>query len=343
MKKFSSIVVFVSFVFFWIIASAAPSGSGYHLIKKIPLEAAAGGRENFDYITVDSAARRVYLSHGTEVKVLDADNFSVVGTITGLKRSRAIAIAPTLGKGFITDAESSNVVVFDTKSLKVTNQIKTYPDTSAMIYDPESRLIFTFNGDSENASVIDPAAERVVKTIDMGGDPEEPVADGKGMIYDNNEEKSDVAAIDTHTLTIKARWPIAPAGGAVALDMDRKNRRLFSSGRKPTTLVMMNADTGKVLQSLPISGGVGGNVFDPETNMLFVSTRDGKIHVFHEDTPDKLSEVETINSEYGAKSMAMDFKTHNLFLSTADFPARTLFHPNPDAISGTFRVLIYGR
>ncbi len=176
----------------------------------------------------------------------------------------------------------------------------------------------------------------------MGGDPEEPVADGQGMIYDNNEEKSDVAAIDTHTL-FKTRWPVAPAGGAVALDMDRKNRRLFSSGRKPTTLVLMNADTGKVLQSLPISGGVGGTLFDPETGMLFVSTRDGKIHVFHEDSPDKLSPVETINSEYGAKSMAMDPKTRNIFLTTADFPAPTPFHPNPDAIVGTFRVLIFGR
>jgi YVTN family beta-propeller protein len=312
-------------------------------MKRIPLGTAPGGREKFDYITVDSTARRMYLSHGTEVKVLDADNFSVVGTITGLKRCRAIAIVPALGKGFITDAESSSVVVFDTKSLKVTNQIKTYPDTSAMIYDPDSKLIYTFIGDSENASVIDPATERVVKTIDMGGDPEEPVADGRGTIYDNNEEKSDVAAIDTHSLSIKSRWPVAPAGGAVALDMDRKNRRLFSSGRKPTTLVLMNADTGRVLQSLPITGGVGGNVFDPETKMLFVSTRDGKIHVFHEDSPDKLSEVETINSEYGAKSMAMDPKTHNLFLTTADFPAPTLFHPNPDATPGTFRVLIFGR
>ena len=316
MKK---ILVCIVVTLVWTIASSSRSVSGYHLIKRIPLGGAAGGRENFDYITVDSASRRVYLSHGTEVKVLDADNFSVVGTITGLKRSRATAIVPTLGKGFITDAESSSVVVFDTKSLTVTNQIRTYPDTSAMIYDPDSKLIFTLNGDSENASVIDPTTERVVKTIDMRGDPEEPVADGRGTIYDNNEEKSDVA------------------------DMDRKNRRLFSSGRKPTTLVLMNADTGKVLQSLPITGGVGGNVFDPETKMLFVSTRDGKIHVFHEDSPDKLSEVETINSEYGAKSMAMDPKTHNLFLTTADFPAPTLFHPNPDATPGTFRVLIFGR
>lgn len=221
-------------VFFKINATSAPFKLGAHRqVRARPrYRAAKGGKEYFDYITVDAAARRVYLSQGAEVKLLDADNLSVVGTIAGLKRCRAVAIVPELGKGFITDAEAGSVVVFDTKSLKVTNQIKSYPDASAMVYDPVSKLIFTFNGDSENASVIDPAKEIVVKTIGMGGDPEAPVADGQGMIYDNNEEKSDVAAIDTHTLTIKARWPVAPAGGAVAIEMDRKNRRAFFEWRK---------------------------------------------------------------------------------------------------------------
>jgi len=312
------------------------------------LGGAPGGGEYFDYVTVDSAARRVYFSHGAEVKVIDADNFSVVGTISGLKRCHGILVLPELGKGFITDGDAAQVVVFDLKSLKKTAEIKTPPDTDSIFYDPASKLIFTFNGDSKNASVIDPVKETVVKTIDLDGGVEQAVADGKGTIYDNNEEKNDVAVIDTKTLTVKARWPVAPAGSPVAMDMDREHRRLFSSGRDPSFLVMMDADSGKVLQSLPISSGVDANIFEPETGWLFVATRAGKLHIFHEDSPDKLTEVETIDTEFGAKTMNIDPKTHNLFLSSADFgppgpPTKKHPHPEKAAIPGTFHVLIYGR
>jgi hypothetical protein len=346
MKKL--LLSLVSFLLLGAIALAAPPGSGYHLLKKIPLGAAPGGGEYFDYVTVDSAARRVYLSHGAEVKVVDADNFSVVGTISGLKRCHGVVVLPELGKGFITDGDAGKVVVFDLKSLKMTAEIKNAPDTDSLVSDPASKLIFTFNGDSKNATVIDPVKETVVKTIDLGGGVEQSVADGKGTIYDNNEEKNDVAVIDTKTLTIKARWPVAPAGSPVAMDMDREHRRLFSSGRDPKFLVVMDADSGKVLQSLPISSGVDANVFDPETGLLFVSTRAGKLHIFHEDSPDKLTEVETIDTEFGAKTMNIDPKTHNLFLVTADFGAPgppTKKHPHPERapVPGTFRLLVYGR
>jgi DNA-binding beta-propeller fold protein YncE len=330
-------------------ALAAPPGSGYHLIKKIPLGAAPGGGEYFDYVTIDSAARRVYLTHGAEIKVLDADNFSVVGTISGLKRCHGILLLPELGKGFITDGDAAKVAVFDLKSLKITGEIKNSPDTDSIVYDPASKLIFTFNGDSKNATVIDPVKETVVKVIDMGGGPEQPVADGKGTIYDNNEEKNDVAVIDTKTLTIKTRWPVAPAGTPVGMAMDREHRRIFSGGRGPQFLVVMDADSGKVLQSLPISSGVDGNVFEPETGLLFVSTRAGKLHIFHEDSPDKLTEVKTITTEFGSKTMNIDPKTHNIFLSTAKFGPKPAgpTKENPEAerkpIPGTFHVLIYGR
>jgi DNA-binding beta-propeller fold protein YncE len=347
MKKISALAVVISFAFFGM-AAALPPAPRYHLIKKIPLPAAPGGGEYFDYITVDATARRVYLSHGTEVKVLDADNFSVLGTITGLKKCHGVVVVPAYGKGFITDGDAETVAVFDMKSLQITGQIKSSPDTDSIVYEPASKLIFTFNGDSKNSTVIDPAKESVVKIIDLQGAPEQPVADGRGMIYDNNQERNEVTAIDAHALTITARWPVAPEGAPVAMDMDRKSRRLFSSGRNPKLLAVVDADNGKVIQTLPISGGADTNVFDPETSMIFVSTRDGKIHVFHEDSPDKLTEIQTIDSEYGAKTMAMDPKTHNLFLTTADFgPAPTTTkehpHPNPVAIPGTFRVLIYGR
>jgi hypothetical protein len=343
------VVVCASFLALGALALASPPAGGYHLLKKIPLAAAPGGGEYFDYITVDSDARRVYVSHGTEVVVLDADKWSVVGTIGGLQRCHGVALVKDLNKGFITDGDGEKVVIFDIKSLKVTGEVKTnQPDTDSLTYDPASKLIFTFNGDSKNSTVIDPLKQTVVKNIDLGGGVEFPVADGKGMIYDNNEEKNDVVAIDTKTLTIKARWPVAPAGTPVAMAMDRQHRRLFSSGRGPQMLVMLDADNGKVLQSFPITAGVDANVFEPETGLLFVSTREGMIHIFHEDSPDKLSEVETVKTEYGAKTMGVDSKTHNLFLSTSDFDppaAPTAKQPNPLARAkpGNFRVLVYGK
>jgi DNA-binding beta-propeller fold protein YncE len=348
MKRSLSLLLLAPLALLGAAAMASPAGPGYHLIKKIPLGAAPGGGEYFDYVTVDSASRRVYLSHGSEVKVLDADNFSVVGTISGLKRCHGVLVLNDLGKGFITDGDAGQVAVFDLKTLKITGAIKNSPDTDSIVYDPVSRLIFTFNGDSRNATVIDPVKESVMKVIDLGGGPEYPVADGLGTIYDDNAEKNDVVAIDTATLKIKARWPVAPAGEPVGMEMDRKHRRLFSAGRNPQFLVLMDADNGKILQSLSISSGVDANIFEPETGLLFISTRAGKLHIFHEDSPDKLTEVETVKTEYGAKTMNIDSKTHNLFLTTADFgPAHAPTKENPEparkAIPGTFRVLIYGR
>src|SRR5467141_4208935 len=241
MKKFILFLSLACFALHGGIALARPAGPDYHLIKKVSLGAAPGGGEYFDYVTVDSAARRVYISHGAEVKVLDADNFSIVGTISGLKRCHGVAVVPELGKGFITDGDAASVVVFDMKSLKKTGEIKSYPDTDAIVYDPASKLIFAFNGDSKNSTVIDPAKETVVKTLDLGGAPEQAVSDGIGIIYDHIAESNEVAVIDTHSLTIKSRWKVAPAREPVAITLDLEHRRLFSAGRGPALLVMMDA------------------------------------------------------------------------------------------------------
>jgi DNA-binding beta-propeller fold protein YncE len=352
MKKFPRlgfIVVGASLLLFGAHIVASAPAVNYHLLKTVSLPPAPGGSEYFDYITVDSAARRVYVSHGTEVVVMNADDYSVVGKIGGLQRCHGVIVIESLGKGYITDGEAMKVVAFDLKTLKVTGEIKTdQPDTDSIIYDPASKHIFTFNGNSHNATVIDPVKETVLKNIDLIGGVEFPAVDGKGMLYDNNEEKNDVVAIDTKTLEVKARWPVAPEGQAVAMAIDAKNRRLFSSGRKPQFMVMMDADNGKVIQSFPITAGVDANVFEPATGMLFVSTREGMIHIFHEDSPDKLSEVGTVKTEYGAKTMQIDQKTHNLFLSTSDFdppaaPTEKQPNPLPRAKPGNFRVLVYGR
>jgi DNA-binding beta-propeller fold protein YncE len=348
-SKFGRLALGLTILVLSACALTVSAQSGYHLIKKVPLAAAPGGREYYDYITVDAAARRIYLTHGAEVQVLDADNWSVVGTISGLQLCHGVLLVPELGKGFITDGEAAKVVIFDIKSLKVTGQVKTeQPDTDTIMYDQASKHVFSFNGDSQNVTVIDPVSEVIVKTVPLGGKVEFPVAGDFGTIYNNNAGTNEVVVIDSRALTIKARWPVAPAGQPVALAIDRKNRRLFSAGRGPQTLVMMDADNGKVIQSFPISAGVDQNIFEPETGLLFVSTREGTIHIFHEDSPDELSLVETVKTEYGARTMALDPKTHNLYLTTSDFdppaaPTEKQPHPLPRAKPGNFRLLIYGR
>jgi YVTN family beta-propeller protein len=329
---------------------AFQSVGGYHLLKKVPLGAAEGGGEYFDYVNFDAATRRVYLSHGTEIEVVDADSGSVVGKITGLKRDHGVALVPELGRGFITDGDAGQAVIFDLKTLKTTGQVRADSDADSVLYDSASKRIFVFNGEPNSCTVIDPAKGTVVATLALGGAPEQAVADGKGMIYDNLEDKNEVIAIDARTLKITARWAVAPAGQPVSIAMDRQHRRLFIAGRNPQLLVVMNADNGKIIgQPFPIGARVDANVYDPQTGLVASATGEGTLHIFHEDSPDKLTAVETVKTEYGAKTMALDPKTHNLWLDTAEFDppgpaaAGEKRAPQPRAKPGTFHYLIYGR
>jgi DNA-binding beta-propeller fold protein YncE len=323
--------------------------AGYHLLKKYSFGAAEGStREYFDYITVDSAARHIYLSHGTEIKVIDADSGSLITNITGLKQSHGVALASEFGRGFITDGAQGKVIIFDLQTFKVTGEAKADKDADSVTYDPFSKRVFVMNGDPHSATVIEAKSGGVVGTIDLGGGPEFAVADGHGTVYVNLEDKSELVVIDSNSLEIKSRWPLAPAGAPTALATDVQHHRLFSAGRDPQMLVVLDSDSGKILQSFPISAGADAAAYESETGLLFVSTREGLVHVFHEDSPDKFSESETIKTEFGAKTMGLDTKTHNLFLDTADFapaPAPTADRPHPPrpAILGTFHVLVYGR
>ena len=344
------IIVIVLCVFcMGVFVLAGPLADAYHLLKKVPLGAAEGGGEYFDYITIDAGARRAYLSHGTEIIVLDVDKNTVIGKVTGLKRDHGVALVPDLGRGFISDGDLAQVIIFDLQTFKKVGEVKADRDADSILYDPASKRIFVFNGQPKTATVIDPAKGAVIATISLGGAPEQAVADGKGMIYDNLEDTNEVIAIDSRTLKIQSRWPVAPAGQPVAIAMDRQNRRLFISGRNPKLLVVMNADNGKIIgQSFPIGDRVDTNVFDPDTRFVASSTREGTIHIFHEDSPDKLSVVETVKTEFGAKTMGLDSKTHNLFVDTSDFeppaaPTAQQPNPQPRAKPGTFRLLIYGR
>jgi YVTN family beta-propeller protein len=328
---------------------ATTANGGYHLLNKYTFGAAEGStREYFDYITVDSSARRVYLSHGTEIRVIDADTGTLIGNIAGLKQDHGVALAHEFGRGFISDGAEGKVVIFDLKTLKRTGETKADKDADCVLYDPASKRVFVMNGDPNSSTVIDAESGTVVGSIALGGGPEFAVTDGKGTVYVNLEDKNEVVAVDSRKLTIKSRWPVAPAGGPTALAIDQEHRRLFSAGRDPQILVVMDADNGHVIQSFPISAGVDAAVYERETGMLFASTREGVIHIFHEDSPDKFSEVETVKTEFGAKTMGLDSKTHHLFVDTADFapaasPTADEPHPRRTAILGTFRVLVYGR
>ena len=324
----------------------APEG-GYHLLNKYNLSAPPGGKEYWDYMTLEPSTHRLYISHNTEVKVVDSESGAELGSIPDLKRVHGIVIVSELGKGYISDGGADEAVVFDPRTLKVTGHIKTGKNPDCIIYDPASKHVFTFNGKSDDASVIDPQNDTVVATVAMGGRPEYAVPDGKGTIFDNIEDKNEVVAIDSRSNTIKAHWPIAPAEEASALDMDVKHHRLFIGGHNKT-LAIMDSDNGKIIQTFPIGSGVDTNIFDPDTGLIFTAVREGILHIFHEDSPNKFSPVENVKTEFGARNAALDRKTHKLFIDTSDFgpapePTAEQPHPAPVPISGTFRLLVYGR
>ena len=325
----------------------APVGN-YHLLHKYTFGAAPGGQEYFDYITFDAASRRAYLSHGTEVLVVNADTGALVGRVSGLKRCHGVALVSDLNRGFITDGAQGKIIIFDLKTLKVIGEVNAANDADGIIYDPASKHVLSFNGDAHSSTVVDPAKGVVVGTIDLPGAPEFAVADGRGTIYNNLEDKNAVAVIDSQSLTVKSTWPVSPGGGPTAIAADLEHRRLFIAGREPAMLVIMDADNGKVIQSFPISAGADADRYDPKSGLIFVSTREGWIHIFHQDSPEHFSEVEKVKTEVGAKTMDFDSKTGRLFVDTAEFapaaaPTAERPHPRPAPIPGTFHLLVYSK
>jgi DNA-binding beta-propeller fold protein YncE len=344
-RSFAPSILLVSLAAFPVVLAAA---SGYHLLKKYSFGPAEGStREYFDYITVDSAARRVYLSHGTEIKVIDADSGAVISNIAGFKQTHGVALAKEFGRGFITDGAEGKVIIFDLQTFQRIGEAKADQDADSIVYDPYSKRVFVMNGDPHSSTVIDAKTGSAVGTIDLGGGPEFAVADGSGTVYVNIEDKGELVSIDSQSLKIKSRWPLAPAGTPTALAIDVPHHRLFSAGRNPQMFVVLDSENGKVLESFPISAGVDAAAYDSEASNLFVSTREGMVHIFHADSAGKFSESDTVKTEFGAKTMGLDTKTHNIFVDTVDFspaPAPTAQHPHPQrsAIQGTFHVLVYG-
>ena len=306
------------------LALPAAAQSGYKITQRITIPGTGG----WDYLTVDEAARRLYVSHGTQVEVVDIDSKKPVGVIAGTPGVHGIALAPELGRGFITNGGNSTVTIFDLKTLKKIADVPTGKKPDAIIYDPATSQVFAFNGDSESATVISAADGKVAGTVPLGGGPEFAAADGKGYVYDNLEDKSQILKIDAKKLTVEARWPVAPCEAPSSMAMDRANHRLFI-GCRSKVMAVIDSESGKVITTLPIGDHVDATAFDEDTKLVFFSNGEGTISIFHQDSPDKYSAVETVKTLPRAKTMALDPKTHELFLSTAE--------------AGQFTVLVVGK
>lgn len=309
MKKIP-VLVFCATLF---LAAAAFAAVNYQLLKKI----AVPGTGGWDYVTVDDAARRVYISHATQVDVLDADTFAQVGTIPNTPGVHGVAIASEAGRGYISAGKADAVIAFDLKTLKPLGEIKVGKKPDAIIYEPLTKRIYVMNGDSDSITVLNAADGTVAGTIALGGGPEFAVSDGKGNLYVNLEEQNETLHIDVNTLTVKDRWPLAPCATPTSLSMDIENHRLLV-GCRSKQLAVLNSDTGKIVFSAPIGERVDAGAFDPKTHLVYLSTGDGKVFVFHQDSPDKYSVAQEIITKAGAKTMGYDPKTGNLFVPTSD-------------------------
>jgi len=319
-------------------AGPTPAASGYHVIKTIPV----GGEGGWDYIYVDSDARRVYVSRGTHVIVLDADTYAVVGDIPDTQGVHGVAIASDLGRGFTSNGRANNVTFFDLKTLKSLGTVATGTNPDAILYEPVTKRVFAFNGRSKDATAINGADGTIVGTIALGGKPEFAVADGKGNVYLNIEDTSELVHLDAKDLKVLHRWPEAPCKEASGLAMDLKNRRLFA-GCDNKVMAVIDADSGKVIATPPIGEGVDANGFDPATQLAFASNGEGTLTVVHQDSPEKYTVVENVPTKKSARTMGLDLKTHNIFLPAAEFDAPAAGERRGKMKPGSFVILVVGK
>jgi DNA-binding beta-propeller fold protein YncE len=316
---------------------------GYHVIKSYKL----GGEGGWDYLNLDSSSRRLYISRATHVIVIDADSGKPVGDIPDTPGVHGIALAPELGRGFVSNGREGTVTIFDIETLKPITKVKAGDNPDAILYDPATKRVFTFNGKSHDSTAIDAAKGTVVGTIKLEGKPEFAVSDGKGEIFVNIEDKSQLDAIDPDKLEVKSRWPLTPCEEPSGLSMDRKNRRLFA-GCDNKMMAVVDADSGKVLATPAIGEGVDATAFDEGTGLAFASCGEGVLTVVREDSPSKFSVAENVKTQDGARTLALDEKTHEIFVVTAKFgppPAPTPEQPHPRhaILPDSFVVLVVGK
>jgi DNA-binding beta-propeller fold protein YncE len=330
-------------IFILLATFSAAADPGYHLINTYKL----GGEGGWDYLTLDSSARRLYISRATHVIVIDADSGKPVGDIPDTPGVHGIALAPELGRGFVSNGREGTVTIFDIETLKPITKVKVGDNPDAILYDPATKRVFTFNGKSHDSTAIDAAKGTVLGTIKLEGKPEFSASDGKGEIFVNIEDKSQLDAIDPNKLEVKSRWPLAPCQEPSGLSIDRKNRRLFV-GCDNKMLAVVDADSGKVLATPAIGEGVDATAFDEGTSLAFASCGEGVLTVVREESPSKFSVAENVKTQEGARTLALDDKTHEVFLVTAKFgppPAPTSEQPHPrhSVLPDTFVVLVFGK
>jgi WD40 repeat protein len=319
-------------------AAPAPGASGYHVVKTVAIP----GEDGWDYVAVDSDARRVYVSHGTHVVVMNADTYAIEGDIPDTPGVHGAAIAPDLGRGFISNGRGNTATIFDLKTLKTISTVKTDANPDAITYDAVTKRVFTFNGRGKNATVFNAADGSILGTVPLGGKPEFAVADGKGTLYVNIEDTSELVHIDAQKMAELHRWPLAPCKSPSGLAMDLKTRRLFA-GCDDKVMAVVNADTGKVVTTVTIGEGVDANAFDPGTNYVFASNGEGTLTVVHEDSPDKYTVVENVPTKKSARTMGLDLKTHNIFLPAADFDPPAPGERRGKMKPGSFVVLVVAK
>lgn len=297
----------------------------YHALKEIPI----GGAGGYDYLTVDASARRLYVSHGTAATVIDIDKNAIVGEIADTPGIHGIVVAPELKRGFTSNGREAKASIFDLDTLKTLSKVDTGQNPDAILYEPGQQEVYTFNGRGNSATVIDAKTGKVVTTIPLSGKPESGAADTKaGKVFCNIENKSLIDAIDIKTHKVMASWPIAPGEEASGMAYDAAHQRLFI-GCHNKMMAMIDSTSGKVVATVPIGDGVDANAFDPDTQLAFASCGEGIVTIAHEDSPDKLTVVQTLKTQKGARTMALDSKTHNIYLSVGS--------------GDNFKVLIYGK
>lgn len=312
----------------------------YGFIRQIRL----AGEQGWDYLSIDAAARRLYVAHGDHVDVIDLDSDSPVGSIADTPGAHGVAIAHELGRGFVSNGRSSQASVVDLNSLATIARVATDDGPDAIVYEPGRSEVYTFNGRGQSATVFDAKSGQPIATIALPGRPEFAVADpAAGRIYENIEDKNLIVVIDVRTHTIAQQWPIAPGEGASGMDIDTAHHRLFV-GCHNQRMLMIDSGSGQVIASVTIGKGVDANAFDPGTQLAFSANGEGTVTIAHEDSPQKLSVVQTLTTQPGARTIALDPSTHKIYLATADRVSAPNAAPGtrPAIVPGSFRVLVYG-
>lgn len=317
---------------------AAQASPSYHLLKSVTL----GGDTFWDAITLDAPNRHLFITHGDHVVVVDSRTYAVAGDITGLKGVHQVAVADALGKGFVTQGGADAVAVFDPKTLAVIGTIKVGAKPDGMVYDPVSRRVFTLNAGSKDATAIDVASGTVDGTVPLGGKPEFAVADGRGHVYDNIEDTSEIVEIDTKTMEVTKRWSLAPCTEPSGLAIDKVYRILFAACDNEM-MAALDIGKGKVVATVPTGKRSDGAAFDAATHTVFIPDGEGKLTVIHQDAPDKYRLVENVPTQFGARTIDIDPATHRVFTVTADLTPDPGQHPPYKMTPGSFRLLVYGR